>query len=145
MQIMQLRRWKLHSYIFVQCSKTTILRGNLSIWIRNQLIIYTIKFTKATIILGYLDHSNYSKPLNTIILTTKCYIFRCCRNQVSPFQWNYKQVNTFLQKEGYIGNTYNISYHFRDNNFFRKNGKIGNFGKIWKNYKIYKVWCSYIW
>ena len=55
-------------------------------------------------------------------------------------------INTwtlFYEKQGYIGNTYNISYRFRDNNLFRKNVKIGNFGqfgKIWKNYKIYKVW-----
>ena len=40
-----------------------------------------------------------------------------------------------------------ISYRFRDNNFSRKNGKIykfGQFGKILKNFKISKVWCSYI-
>ena len=36
----------------------------------------------------------------------------------------------FCKMRGYIGNTYNISYRFRDNNFFWKNGKIDKYGTL---------------
>ena len=37
-----------------------------------------------------------------------------------------------------------ISYRFWDKNFLAKMAKLDKFGKILKNYKIFKVWCSCI-
>ena len=70
-------------HLFVQCPKITAVWPNLTTWIQNKINI-PISFTPTLIILGYLDNSNYSKPLNTIILTSKSYIFWCCKNQVNP-------------------------------------------------------------
>ena len=78
------------------------------------------------------DHKGYKSQIKNV---TKLFLVHTQTS--SRLGSMLEQVNTFLQNARLLGNTYNISYCFRYNNFFRKNVKIGHFGqfgKVLKNY-----------
>ena len=73
-------------HLFCECSKVAPLWQNISTWIYNRINL-RINMEKENILLGLLGNTNYNRPVNTIILATKGYIFGCCRQ---------KKYQTFL-------------------------------------------------
>ena len=64
------------SHMFVNCTKTKTLWKDIKDHIRHKLRI-NINLDPLTIILGYLLTDTNQKPMNTILLTVKKYIFSC--------------------------------------------------------------------
>ena len=64
------------SHMFVNCTKTKTLWKDIKYHIRHKLRI-NINLDPLTIILGYLLTDTNQKPMNTILLTVKKYIFSC--------------------------------------------------------------------
>ena len=84
-------------HMFVECEPVKHLWMNVQSVIKENTGI-EIPIDKNTIILGYMLNDASHKSINTIILTTKCYIFQCFRKAYNP------NLNTVLK---YIKKVYN--------------------------------------
>ena len=79
-------------HLFVNCIHVVELWRDLRKWLKTAINIgYT--FTTNDRILGYLLTSNFSSPINVIIMVTKKYIFSCAHTNVTP---NIQQLNQKL-------------------------------------------------
>ena len=107
-------------HLFCECPKIITLWENITTWIRNKLNI-TITLSSLEIILGYQHRNNYMKPLNTIILVTKAYIFWCTQKNKDPI------IADLLTR---IETTYT-----EQNTIALKTNKINEFNKAWLNWK----------
>ena len=67
-------------HLFCLCDNSVTLWNQVLQWIKEKIKIQ-IALNNKDIILGYLLQSNYSTPINTIILCTKSYIFRTAYNK----------------------------------------------------------------
>jgi len=70
-------------HLYVECNKSRLIWLKLENIIKIKLNI-SINFDKLTIILGYLNSDNRSKPMNLLIMTIKSYIFWCARIDKLP-------------------------------------------------------------
>ena len=86
-------------------------------WI-NQVLHRPLNFNKTIILLGHLDNYN-PIPINTILLTTKLYIFTQARQnkKLNIFQLQKKIKNTFIELE--------FAAKLQD--------KLETFNQIWQN------------
>ena len=82
-------------HLFVECNSVTGLWRSVETWI-NIRLNKSIRFSKNTIILGYLNKDNYYIPLNMIIAVTKKYIFKCVVQNYTP---NINQLKNKLKRE----------------------------------------------
>ena len=96
------------------------LLTNVTNWISANLNI-TIYLDKATMILGYLHKNNYQVPLNTILLTTKSFIFQCSRKNNEP------DINTLIER---INKTY-----IEQQKIAILNQSLNQFNKVWSVWK----------
>ena len=88
-------------HLFVNCSHVVKLWRDLEKWEKTAINIgYT--FTTNDIILGYLLTSNFSAPINVIIMVTKKYIFSCAYKNVTPNIQQLKQKLTVTFKEEHL-------------------------------------------
>ena len=70
-------------HLFVKCRYVVELWKDLENWIHSNLG-KLINFSPLDIILGYLHMDNQYIPINTLIATTKCYIFKSAINKSVP-------------------------------------------------------------
>ena len=108
-------------HLLCKCHAVTNLWQDLKVWIKNK-INQNIDFDSKTIILGYLNTDNKSVPLNTIIMSTKYYIFSCAHTQTRI------NINDAIHrsKEHYLEQSHIASKVF----------KTDEFKKIWASWKF---------
>ena len=88
-------------HLFVNCNHVAKLWRDLEKWLKTAINIdYT--FTTNDIILGYLLTSNFSTPINVIIMVTKKYIFSCAYTNVTPIIQQLKQKLTAIFEEEHL-------------------------------------------
>ena len=87
-------------HLFWECPKSVEIWKNVSMWINNKLKInINTTLNKETIILGYLLNNEFYYPFNTILITTKSYIFWCCRHSVPLNIFNLQSRIIFFYEE----------------------------------------------
>ena len=70
-------------HLFVKCHYVVELWKDLENWIHSNLG-KLIKYSPMDIILGYLHGNNQYIPINTLMITTKYYIFKSAVNKNVP-------------------------------------------------------------
>ena len=104
-------------HLFSECPQTYLLWKHMFSWI-NQVLHRPLNFNKTIILLGHLDNYN-PIPINTILLTTKLYIFTQARQnkKLNIFQLQKKIKNIFIELE--------FAAKLQD--------KLETFNQIWQN------------
>ena len=108
-------------HLFCTCEKVKTLWNDLKLWIENRVRI-NITWDNKLIILGYLLKDKKAVPFNTLILTTKSYIFWCARKKINP---------NVMECQSRIKATFN-----EQKEVARLNNKLDNFLNKWENWLI---------
>ena len=99
-------------HLFYNCQYTISLWQDLITWICNTSNI-TLDLNASTIILGYSSADNLFRPINTVLMVSKYYIFQCCYNSARPNIFTLqKRIKKVYQEQKLVAQLNNRYDHF---------------------------------